>query len=799
MDAIRQYFVLNRIQNGACEFHLRPTSITLGADLKAEWGEVVAPITKKRAARADNVESSREDLIAELDAAVDLDPFEGHAEERQEVETLRAQVAEMETEEVKEAKAAKRKGKKVDMNYTTPADACVCGCQNAVYAGYRNRAAGDYTSAYKPRGNCIFAAGRCGCGCEDKLTDEVWRQARLEQTMEQTDEGWNTWDQEPDPQICRWLRDRYFLDRDIVRLEADIAGRPNVNPALEARLKKWQTRIYTVDQRIARRRERNQAEQNKSFADDDAEEPEMPAPVFSGQYTLQDITESTLSREALIDGMCTAVQRCHALRILHRNIRLENFAVQHYIDQAGEDAVPNYTTEADGNVAWGERPDGSKTYLQRCKLEELPRHRPVVVLRGWEHACFNPGNTAFKNSKRNTFAFPEWGETAPEMSGDMPKRLEYGFEYDMWCLGLCIFELMYATSLTDEVDPAEFTNAWLERWIAEHPLERNGAELLPNASLYQILLGVILTTDAGKRACSYAAMNMTDGPRSVLFDRQMEVLNEAPTPERFAKKFPLAPPIGKMLSGWLVGTRSTEDARRAARKIDRAAREAERVQEEIDMAARNRDRQERRDAPEKARLARLARNEEREERRAAIDDEDSDEEVSDDEESDEDEDEEDVSSDEEPDDETDDETDESDNEDDSKPTAAGDAFLELLRDHDYTPRRNTPPGVHWGGCLCDECLVRPRPPVIDVDDKVPEARTERTRVMYAMMAASQANHDKIPGHQLILIYSQLADAVLGDTSTPRIDLERWGFSGEREFRKMLTECARGLQALRIRL
>ena len=782
MDALRQYFVLKRIQNGASECHWRPTAVKIDDQLRlhVDWSDVVRPISKT-------------DNVACIDAITDDDPFAGLQQERDAEAARQAAEVELPSSDsdgddepnpvvVKHIKKKPTKGKKKikpEDDYRTPADPCPCGCQMRTFR-YRDmvKYIGGYYSA---RGACVFAEGRCACGCEKDIAEDAWRQRRLEQTTPQTEEGWNTWDKETDAKLKSWVLQRYYLEHDIQKLESSIAGHINPTQASRHRLTKWQARHYQVDTRIKRRRDELAAAALGRMMDE-AEPVEEPVPVYTGPCTLQDIDKSTLSREVLIDGMCTALQRCHTLRIIHRNIRIENFAVQHFVDETGAAASADHTVAIAGKVTWGERPDGNRKHVRECLPEEVPQHRPTVVLRGWEHACFNPGNTAFKNAQRNTFTFPEWGETAPEMSGDAESRLEYGFEYDMWCLGLCIFQLMYDTALWDEVDPAEYTDAWLLRWFTAHPLQ-----LMPNASLYQILLTVILTTDANKRACSYAAMNMTDGPRSVLFDRQMEVLVEAPTTERFRAKFPLAPPIGKMLSAWIGGILDSRIARKQARILRQAAHNAE----QLELRARNADRQERRDAPEREAVERQARNVERQHRRDRLNE---DEDVSSDEDEEEDED---VSSDEE-----DAEMESSDDEekvDVIAPVISGAAFVKMLRDHDYTPRRITVPGAHWNGCKCGDCVVRARPPEIMLDETKPESRTEQTRVMYAMMASSSGGHEKIKGNKLIAIFSQLANAVLGDAPVERLDLEQWGFRGEDSFRRNLASSATSLKDLRIRL
>jgi hypothetical protein len=711
MDSLRKYFVLKRLQNAACEYHFRPTEVKLNDKLEiaATWGEVVAPISKRRALRDDNVAASTDDLEKAADLLDTEDQIHRAARVALPMETPKEwhetyspdnpkgpapHLRDIKfPEPVKRAKKVKaKKGCPCGCdemerykdyrpcgNYQPPDNPCECGCQDRVRIHPHPTHRSNYRDPdnfrcrmYRARGDCIFAA-RCSCGCEDGLTEEEWRELRRTQCMEQTDAGWNIWDREKDEQLRSLLRQQYYLQSKVSDYEETIAGGINPTKMQLDRVDRYRSYAAAIEQKIASRRAELAERMVEREEEGEPESEERPLEVvYSGPFTLEDITKSRLPREQLIDGMCVALQRCHTLRILHRNVRLDNFAVQHYVDEAGADAVADHSIDEDDDVIVG---------TEQWKLEDLPRHKPVVVLRGWDHACFNPGNTAFRNSVAHKFAFPDWGEIAPEMSGDAPEHLEYGFEYDMWCLGLCIFELLYERALWDEVDPAEFTDAWLEQWIAAHPL---GSILGQNASLYSILLKVILTTDPKKRACSYAAMNMTDGPRNPLFEQKMAAVAERQDHGILAWKFPMAPDVGRMLSHWV------------------------------------------RDP---------------------------------------------------------------------------DGLIDKLRAHDYTPHALNPNAGHWRGCLCRVCKVQVHTPELEdcLDENKHPLRNETTRVMYGLMHASTASYRNLKGHQLIALFSQLADSILTDRNSRRIDLERFEFGSEREFRKALAESAQALQDLRIRL
>ncbi len=182
----------------------------------------------------------------------------------------------------------------------------------------------------------------------------------------------------------------------------------------------------------------------------------------------------------VIDDMCIAVHNCHALKILHRDIRLESFF-----------------------------------------------HDDKTTLGGWNSACFNPGNMSYKNIKPHLLRNPLYLNhiEAPEMAGNMSDMIKYGFEYDMWCLGLVIFELLFCTELEREIPVGQYTDKWLVEWIDAHPLTD-----IKYSTLYLALLKALLASDPARRATSYTAKNLCDGPTaSNLFNNNIGCLTEGST------------------------------------------------------------------------------------------------------------------------------------------------------------------------------------------------------------------------------------------------------------------------------
>lgn len=235
--------------------------------------------------------------------------------------------------------------------------------------------------------------------------------------------------------------------------------------------------------------------------EEDDEEDDEDAPVTAR-------TQTTLQKDELIDGICVAVQRAHSLRILHRHLSLDSFVVV-----------------------------GAQ-----------------VKLADWSHSVFNSGNSSFKTAKNHKFRDPNHYVT-PEMAaaGDVPEMFEYGFEYDMWGVGQIIFEILYGTEIDSEVDPGEFTNEWLATWISTHDIE------MLNAQLYKILLKVLLTTDATKRASSYAVKNMCDGPQSDLFEKQQQVISQQDV-SQLDRKFDTCPDMDRLLGNFIDDPRATLDS-----------------------------------------------------------------------------------------------------------------------------------------------------------------------------------------------------------------------------------------------
>lgn len=164
-----------------------------------------------------------------------------------------------------------------------------------------------------------------------------------------------------------------------------------------------------------------------------------------------------------IEKIIMAVNHCHALRILHRNINLQSFTVN-------------------------------------CKLSQ------------WKYAVFNPGNSSYKSSIRHKFDRPIWNVLSPELLSFTDDRVEYGFEYDIWCMGLVIFYLIYRKQLSDVVDIKEYTDTWLIKWISENPVD------IVDSKIYMLVLKFALRRDPAHRASSYALKNMIDGAVCDLYD-----------------------------------------------------------------------------------------------------------------------------------------------------------------------------------------------------------------------------------------------------------------------------------------
>jgi hypothetical protein len=157
--------------------------------------------------------------------------------------------------------------------------------------------------------------------------------------------------------------------------------------------------------------------------------------------------------------MATALKESHALRVMHRNIRKESFI-------------------------------GGR-------------------LTGWDYAVMNPGNTSFVCSVRHKLNNPtKWNIPAPEFTDD--DIIEYGFEYDMWCFGVLIFEMIYKVKLLDNVDIKSYTNEWLLNWISSHKEVME----IKDVNIYVLIMKLLLNTDPTKRPCSSAIANMCDAPYS---------------------------------------------------------------------------------------------------------------------------------------------------------------------------------------------------------------------------------------------------------------------------------------------
>lgn len=192
------------------------------------------------------------------------------------------------------------------------------------------------------------------------------------------------------------------------------------------------------------------------------------------------VNYQNIPKDVLIDGICVAVQRAHSLRVLHRKLSF--------------DAI---------------------------KVFQYDENKYQVKLGDWDNAVFNPGNCSFKSPNKHTFHNPNHYITPEMVSLDMSSEyISYGFEYDMWGVGMMIFEVIYETKLESEIDIADFTNEWLVKWIDEHNIT------IPNAALYKIILKILLTTNPNKRASSYAIKNMCDGPKNDIFNKDFEVISD---------------------------------------------------------------------------------------------------------------------------------------------------------------------------------------------------------------------------------------------------------------------------------
>lgn len=341
-----------------------------------------------------------------------------------------------------------------------------------------------------------------------------------------------------------------------------------------------------------------------------------------------------MAKDQLIDRLCVAVYRSHSLRILHRNIRLENFM---WADEmaplptppnANEfacrgnrcDGCPQCVPDLDASETQDDEDEDSESedyeekqcarriaskrrahardfrtrqsaseLTARYALSELeskeseepkekehPKAERKIVLGGWSYAVFNPGNTTYKHIQDNKFDMPDWNVLSPELANLADDAdVTYGFEYDMWCLGLVIFQIIYGVEFEDQIDVAEFKDELLDMWIAKRAFPD-----MPNASVYKILLRALLTTNAAKRASSYAVKNMIDGPKSDLFENDKQTMFDAGVRAKthLAQTFPLFPDMYQVLSAY---AEAPEDLFRILDGNEERVRENTRIREKL--------------------------------------------------------------------------------------------------------------------------------------------------------------------------------------------------------------------------
>lgn len=484
LDYIREYFVLNRIKNGASPNHLRPLEVGIDVyarKVNAVWPVVVDAATRRLRRRDDNVAS--EDEIA-MQAAVKVALPEETAGERAWLLQAPHPVKAAKKKAAKEKAAIVPPAAPQVVQYPLPGK-CPCYCDSP--RGYLN----NYTY-FNHVHTCVFKDLRCKCGCEDdqteddlrarRLAEHLGRAAREEDPLDRVKVEYADWRA---GQYQRWWQK---ARQHVHEYEEKVTGVFNPAKAVVDELARRKTQLDMRRKQFERYMAlpadlRKDGYKSLEQHEDEVKRRAEMGNTHDARVLLQDVNAARMPLDAVNDGMIAAVQQLHSLRVFHRNISLKSFAVLTPLDS-----------------------------------EDVPTDKPRVVMRDWSRACFNPGNTSYRNDQRNTFAAPT-GEVAPELSGDIGDRTEYGFEYDIWCLGLAIFELMYETALTAEVDPADFTDAWLAEWISKHRPTRP----LENTVLYEIVLRVTLTTNVDRRAASYALLNMTDGPRGTLFEKQPEV------------------------------------------------------------------------------------------------------------------------------------------------------------------------------------------------------------------------------------------------------------------------------------
>lgn len=203
----------------------------------------------------------------------------------------------------------------------------------------------------------------------------------------------------------------------------------------------------------------------------------VPEPNLEKMEAPTDPIPADFQPHRLIDGMVAAITGIHSRYVIHRNIRPESFRLQR----------------------------GAQREAQRgLQKDEAPR----VVLTDYSHAIMTKHSNKFLSNLYEEFQSPTWGPPCPDFinqeNGEMMEdQASYGYEYDMWCLGLCVIRILYP-----DVKLPEYTcqDDW-EKFITGVIAQECKVQY---AATYRPMLYHLLQWDRKKRLISYAARNMCD-------------------------------------------------------------------------------------------------------------------------------------------------------------------------------------------------------------------------------------------------------------------------------------------------
>lgn len=195
--------------------------------------------------------------------------------------------------------------------------------------------------------------------------------------------------------------------------------------------------------------------------------------------TVVDVPQS-FDRSALIRGMVAAVSGFHSKNVIHRNIRPESFRLA--------------KTGTDGS-------------------------EQTVVLTGLDHAVMTRFFSKFKREGSDLYQNPVWGPECPDFMDAETGTIvcdtsRYGYEYDMWCLGLCVIRVLYPDV---SIPPVRIgRDAW-EKFVAD-TVSRDSKVAGHNA--FRPMVSHMLRWNPADRMFAYAAQNMCDIKSGDIRERQ---------------------------------------------------------------------------------------------------------------------------------------------------------------------------------------------------------------------------------------------------------------------------------------